>query len=132
MNQNDKDFLVQVTSNYQAPFPDPIRANQGDMVAIDVEKQTNIPGWVWCTHESGKSGWVPEAYVNIHGTNGKMICDYDAIELTVSIGNILTVHKEECDFYWVTDQSGKQGWVPVLHVEPYQEKETLSDNREAL
>ena len=129
MTKSNKDFFVQVASNYQAPFPDPIRVNQGDMVAIDVEKQTSIPGWVWCTHESGKSGWVPEAYIDIQGMNGKMKCDYDSIELTVSIGNILTVHKEESDFYWVTDQDGQQGWVPISHVAPH--KKNLSENREA-
>ena len=132
MTKDNNEFLVQVVADYQAPFPDPIRANQDDMVVIDMEKQTNIPGWVWCTHETGRSGWVPKAYVYIHGTHGKMVCDYDAIELTVNIGNILTVHKEESDFYWVTDQNGQQGWVPVSYVKPYQSKEILSKNREVV
>ena len=51
------------------------------------------------------------------GKAGKMLCDYNAIELTVYVGEILTVHKAESDFYWVTDQEGVQGWVPIAHVE---------------
>jgi uncharacterized protein YgiM (DUF1202 family) len=119
-------YLVRVIAAYQAPFPDPIRVKQGDIVTIDFQKKTNISGWIWCTHESGKSGWVPESYIEVQGSTGRMNCDYDAIELTVHVGNILTVHKEESNFYWVTDQSDNQGWIPVSHVEPYK-----SDHREA-
>ena len=121
-----QDSPVRVIADYQAPFPDPIRVKQGDIVTLDLQKKTNISGWVWCTHESGKSGWVPESYVEIQGSIGIMNCDYDAIELTIHVGNILIVHKEESDFYWATDQDGKQGWVPISHVEPYK-----SDHREA-
>ena len=118
--------LVRVIADYRASFPDPIRVKEGDIVTLDFQKKTNISGWVWCTQESGKSGWIPESYLEIQGLTGRMICDYDAIELTIHVGNILTVHKEESDFYWATDQRDNQGWIPVSHVEPYE-----SDHREA-
>jgi uncharacterized protein YgiM (DUF1202 family) len=111
--------LVRIITNYQAPFPDPIRVNAGDEVAIDSDKKTDIAGWIWCTNHAGKSGWVPEAYVEHQGKLGLLRCDYNAIELTIRVGELLTVHKMECGFYWVTDRSGRQGWVPVAHVEPY-------------
>lgn len=130
MNTN-RSFLVRVIVDYRAPFSDPIQANQGDMVTLDPRRETNIPGWVWCMNESGRSGWVPKAYVEIQGTSGKMLCSYDAIELTVGVGNILTVHKEESEFYWVTNQNGQHGWVPVSHVEPFEDKESLIENQEA-
>lgn len=130
MNTNNN-FIVRVIIDYQAPFPDPIQANQGDMVTLDTHRETNISGWVWCTDEFGRGGWVPEAYVEIQGMTGKMIYSYDAIELTVCVGDILIVHKEESEFYWVTNQKGQQGWVPVSHVEPYEDKESLIENREA-
>ena len=110
-------FSVRVIVDYQAPYADPIRVNAGDEVAIDPEKQTNIAGWVWCTNRYGKSGWVPKTYLEYFGKVGKMLCDYNAIELTVRVGEILTVHKAESDFYWVTNQEGVQGWVPISHVE---------------
>jgi uncharacterized protein YgiM (DUF1202 family) len=111
--------LVRVVTDYHAQFPDPIRVRSGDVISIDPGKKTSIAGWVWCTSQAGKSGWVPDSYLNRQGTTGRMRCDYDAIELTVNAGEILTVLKMESDFYWVTDRSGRQGWVPVAQVEPY-------------
>jgi hypothetical protein len=117
MMDTHSNFPIRVIAAYQAPYADPIRVNEGDEVVIDPDKRTNIPGWVWCTNRAGKSGWVPRTYVKYSGRAGKMLCDYDAIELTVHVGEMLTVHKAESDFYWVTSQEGRQGWVPMTHVE---------------
>ncbi|MCK4901574.1 MAG: SH3 domain-containing protein, partial [Anaerolineales bacterium] len=68
----------------------------------------------------GKSGWVPEAYLERHGDTGILRCDYDAIELTIHVAEILTFHKAESGFFWVTDQAGRQGWVPASHVEAHE------------
>jgi len=106
--------IVRVTADYQAPFPDPIRVQAGEQVGIDRGKTTNIPGWLWC---AGRSGWVPEAYLEVHGQAGVLACDYDAIELTVHVGEVLTVSKEQSGFFWVTDPAGRQGWVPADHTE---------------
>jgi hypothetical protein len=111
--------LVRVIADYQAPLPDPIRVKAGDVVSIDHEKKTDIPGWVWCTSRPGKSGWVPAVYLDRRDNIGRLRCDYDAIELTIRVGELLTVHKMESSFYWVTDRNGRQGWVPMDHVEPY-------------
>jgi uncharacterized protein YgiM (DUF1202 family) len=43
-----------------------------------------------------------------------MRCDYEAVELTVQLGDLLTVHKAESGFLWVTDQDGRTGWVPSV------------------
>jgi uncharacterized protein YgiM (DUF1202 family) len=118
-------LLVRVTADYQAPYADPIQVNAGDKVVIDLDKKTDIAGWVWCTNRAGKSGWVPQAYIENEGNTHKMRCDYDAIELTIHVGEILTAHKAESGFYWVTDQKGLQGWVPISHVESF------NDEREA-
>lgn len=107
-------------ADYQAPYPDPIRVASGERVTVDIEKKTTIVGWVWCTSRAGRSGWVPEAYMERQGMAGIMKSDYDAIELSVHVGDLLTVHKLESNFYWATDRSGRQGWVPVEHVEPVQ------------
>ncbi|MCJ7431873.1 MAG: SH3 domain-containing protein [Anaerolineales bacterium] len=110
-------FPVRVIADYQAPYADPIRVNAGDEVMVNSDKYTDIPGWVWCTDRDGKSGWVPKTYLEYSGKAGKMLCDYNAIELTVHVGEILAVHKAESDFYWVTNQKELQGWVPIAHVE---------------
>jgi uncharacterized protein YgiM (DUF1202 family) len=110
--------LVRVVADYQAPFPDPIRGKAGETVSVDLEKKTNIAGWVWCTGRGGRSGWVPEAYLERWGNTGRLRCDYDAIELSIFTGETLTVSKMESGFYWATSQDGRQGWVPVDHVKP--------------
>lgn len=109
-------FAVRVIADYQAPYPDPIQAEAGDVVVIDFGKKTEIQGWLWCANSAGKSGWVPINYIEIRGNQGTMLCNYNAIELTIRAGEKLTVHKEQSGFYWATNQSGKQGWVPVDHV----------------
>lgn len=116
------DFLVRVIEEYQAPYPDPIRANAGDEVSVDAGKETDIAGWVWCTNREGKGGWVPTAYLEINGQRGKMLCDYTAIELMIHVGDVLKVQKEESSFYWVTNQAGEQGWVPIANVEATEEQ----------
>ncbi|CAG0976845.1 hypothetical protein ANAEL_01502 [Anaerolineales bacterium] len=110
-------FVVRVIADYQAPYPDPIQAKAGDEVVIDSEKKTGIRGWVWCANSAGKGGWVPAKYIEVNGNRGRMLCDYNAIELTIHAGEKLTVHKEESKFYWVTNRTGQQGWVPVENVE---------------
>ena len=115
---NKTSFHVRVIKDYQAPYPDPIQAQAGDEVVVDPGKETDIMGWVWCINHAGKSGWVPSAYVEIEGDRGRMLQDYNAIELTVHVGDVLTVHKTEGSFHLATDQKGQQGWVPVANVEP--------------
>lgn len=110
-------FTVFVVADYQAPYPDPIQAKAGDIVVLHPEKKTDIQGWVWCSNSAGKSGWVPTKYIEAGGDRGKILCDYNAIELTVRVGETLTVHRGESNFYWVENQKGQQGWVPVENVE---------------
>ena len=110
-------FMVRVIADYQAPYPDPIQVKVGDEVVVDFKKKTGIQGWVWCTNSAGKGGWTPMKYIEVNDNRGKMLFDYNAIELTIHVGDILSVHKMESNFYWVTNQTGQQGWVPVENVE---------------
>ena len=108
---------LRVISDYQAPYPNPIHVNAGDVISLDRTKETEFDGWVWCSDQAGMSGWVPESYIEPNDNSGVMRCDYDAIELTIHVGDILTFLKAESGFYWVSDQTGRQGWVPASHVE---------------
>lgn len=117
MNLHPKS-LASVLADYQAPYADPIQVRAGDEITIDRNKRTDISGWVWCTNRAGQSGWAPESYIDHHGGIGYMLGDYDAIELTVRVGDILTLQQAESGFFWATDQAGCQGWVPSTHIEP--------------
>jgi uncharacterized protein YgiM (DUF1202 family) len=108
---------ARVIAPHQAPYADPLAVRTGEEVVIDSTRKTDWVGWVWCTNRAGKGGWVPEAYIGRRGDVGCMRCDYDAVELTVQLGDLLTIHKAESGFLWVTDQAGRNGWVPSTHVE---------------
>lgn len=114
---NQAHYLVRVIKEYQAPYPDPIQAEAGEEVRVDASRETDIPGWVWCTNQAGKGGWVPIAYLEMQGDRARMLYDYNAIELTIRVGEVLTVHKTESGFHWATNENGQQGWVPAAHVE---------------
>ncbi len=115
--KTDLNYQVCVIEDYQAPYPDPIQARAGEEVVLDMDKKTDITGWVWCTNRAGKSGWVPKSYIELQGHTSKMLYDYSALELTIHVGEILTVHKVESGFCWATDRAGRQGWVPAANVE---------------
>lgn len=108
--------LARVIEDYEAPYSDPIKVRAGDEIAIDHSRETDLEGWLWCTSRAGKSGWVPEAYIDQQGASGCVRCDYDAIELTVRVGDKLVLHKEESGFFWATDEAGRNGWVPSTHL----------------
>ena len=58
----------QVISNYDSAYPDPLVFRKGDMLKIGT-KTSEWPGWVWCTNENGKSGWIPLKNVKINKKN---------------------------------------------------------------
>jgi hypothetical protein len=87
------------------------------------EKESEWPGWIWCTNRCGESRWVPEAYLLKQGEDCIAFRDYDATELTVRTGEDLLVGEEVSGWTWCTNQAGQSGWVPAgcLAAEPGEE-----------
>jgi len=100
-----------VIKAYNSAYPNPLRLRQNDQLRLG-EKESEWPGWLWCTDQNSNSGWVPENYVRIAGDKGVMTCDYDATELTVQPGDQVTIIKEESGWYWCMDKSPRYGWLP--------------------
>lgn len=98
---------------YRRPYADPIRVRAGEFVVPDFSEPTDIPGWVWCTDARGKSGWTPKSWLARSGNAWVVTRDFDAIELTIEIGDEVLVHFEESGFYWVATTDGRRGWIPV-------------------
>ncbi len=97
---------------YQKAYADPIRMQAGEALSIG-DKETEWPGWIWCTGRNGKSGWVPAKYVERQDHTGIALYDYDATELSVSAGQMLSLGQEESGWVWCTNQEGQSGWVPL-------------------
>lgn len=83
-------------------------------------RETESPGWVWCTDDPGEAWWVPERWVEIEGDSCVMKRHYNSAELAVDVGEVVTVELEESGWAWARKESGESGWVPLdeLDTEP--------------
>ncbi|MBN1995025.1 MAG: SH3 domain-containing protein [Anaerolineae bacterium] len=108
--------ICRVISVYQSAYPDPLVIKAGEELIVG-KKESEWSGWVWCTNQNGKSGWVPKKYVAHKGYIWVARFDYDATELSVDIGEELIMGYEESGWIWCTDQQGRHGWVPADHLE---------------
>jgi hypothetical protein len=113
--------LCRVTADYRAQYSDPISVRAGEALEVSgrEDRWDDKPDWVWlwCTDPRGKSGWMPQGYVELIGGQGRARRDYAATELSVSAGETVNAEQEESGWLWCTNQQGGSGWVPADHVE---------------
>lgn len=100
-----------VIVDYQSPYTEPFFIKRGEAVQIG-ERDTEWPGWIWCTNAGGKSRWVPESYLHRTGDKGLAVRDYEATELSVQVGEQVTGGQEVSGWVWCTNRAGASGWVP--------------------
>ena len=105
-----------VIKAWRTAYPDPLGIKKGQRLTVG-EKDSEWQGWAWCTDNDGKSGWVPEAYLSVKENLAEALRDYDATELTVTVGEILTVLETESGWVWAVKEDGAAGWVPRECVE---------------
>lgn len=103
---------MRVIKSYKRVYENPIRLRCGEKVVLG-RRDDEYSGWRWCTNEQGIGGWVPEVILQNAGIAAS---DYDAIELTVTAGDILTVETKQNGWLWCVAESGEKGWVPESHV----------------
>jgi uncharacterized protein YgiM (DUF1202 family) len=110
--------IGRVRAGYTAQYEDPIAFKSGEEVSVS-DKRYNWEGhpWVWCTNQSGKSGWVPDEYVDTLGEKGVARIDYDAAELSVAADEEVLVVDETHGWLLCRRPSGQEGWVPAENVE---------------
>ncbi|PWT93999.1 MAG: hypothetical protein C5B54_00820 [Acidobacteria bacterium] len=112
---------VKVLKAWKVMYSDPITVEPGDIVTVGFQ-DPEWPGWQWCTDDRGKSGWVPISYIE-PGENGTGVIklQFTARELEIAPDEELKVHKMESGWYWASDQSGREGWIPATHTQIIQE-----------
>lgn len=108
---------VIVSQAHKATYQQVINAVEGEMIEVGPE-DVDFPGWVWCTDQHGISSWIPKAYLSIESEKGRLLRDYNAMELTVGLGDRLSVVVEESSWYLCETESGARGWVPIENVRP--------------
>ena len=114
--------IHRVTQPYQSAYPDPIILKGGETLTRSSKRQTDWPGWIWCTAASGESRWVPDAFVDIFPGQAVMRRDYNPIELSVQPGDLLTAIETVNGWAWCTNATGQHGWVPLECLQPIQDR----------
>lgn len=104
-----------VVTGYRSAYPEPFVVPAGEVLTCG-DRESEWPGWIWCTNREGESRWVPEAYLQRQGEQHLALCDYDAAELTVQSGQDLVATEEAGGWHWCTNQEGQSGWVPAEHL----------------
>jgi hypothetical protein len=105
----------EVIKVHEPSTSDPLVIIKGEKLKFE-EKKTEFQGWIWCINKNVKGGWVPRNYVKVVGKECEALENYDAIELSVSIGEKFIIEKEESGWFWVSNNEGKTGWVPIENV----------------
>ena len=119
MTEQELPQRVRVVESHVTSDPNPVRFREGDTVGVGHHDQV-WKQYVWGTDQAGRSGWVPDAYLEIAG-NGQTaigLRDYDSTELTVGRKQVLEVLDEVGGWYRCRTESGQSGWVPSTSVEP--------------
>jgi hypothetical protein len=106
-----------VIQPHKSDATDPLIVSKGDLLYYE-RRQTKWDGWLWCWVLDGKSGWVPESWMEIEGDIGRMIREYNATELTVNRGDYLRPILTESGWLLAVSAAGVTGWVPLECVVP--------------
>jgi len=109
----------QVIKDYQSPYPDPIIFRKGEQVTVgrEFKDDPDWQDWRWCEGKKNKAAWVPIQYLTIEAKSGIFNQDYNARELTVHKGEIVTVYEMINGFGMVKNGDGKKGWLPMRNLE---------------
>jgi len=109
-----------VIADYQSPYPDPIIFRKGEKVQIGKEftEDPDWKDWVWCEGENGNKAWVPKQYLKMEAGLGVFLNGYDARELSVATGEVLTIYEKVNGFGLAEKPDGKRGWVPLRNLQP--------------
>ena len=103
-----------------AAYPVAGRAGERRVATARVEEWRETPGWTWrwCRDGQGREGWAPESLLAVAGDMATLREDYDARELTVAVGERLTVERELAGWALCRTEDGARGWVPLACLTP--------------
>ena len=107
--------ICRVAYGYPSAYPEPFLVQPGDVLTAG-DRESEWPGWVWCTNQHGVSRWLPEAYLQRKDDQCIVLRDYEATELTVRAGEEVLAGEAESGWVWCTNKKGRSGWVPANHL----------------
>ncbi len=107
---------ARVIAAHRAPDRPSIRVAAGDAVSLG-ERDSDWPQFVWATLAQGLGGWIPAALFDRDSGTATALQDYDTRELSTDIGEIVTLHYPQEDWWWSENASGESGWIPARALE---------------
>ena len=75
--------------------------------------------WIRCLADDGREAWVPIQFLNITEQSGTLLKEYDALELSLTVDDVIRVSDIVNGFGMAHKHNGEQGWVPMNHLEIY-------------
>lgn len=100
------------TRPWTVSYPDPLVVHAGERLTVG-DADDGWPGWVWCASRSGKSGWAPLAWLALDGRSGVLLRDYNALELALSVGDVVRGLLTESGWLLAAAPDGREGWAPL-------------------
>jgi hypothetical protein len=116
MVEGTRYFLV--IEPYRSPYPSPIIFHAGEQVRVRKEftEDPEWKDWVWCEGKRGNKAWAPKQYLEIRAGRGVFLTEYNALELSVHVGEVLKVHEIVNGFAMAEKSDGRLGWVPLKNL----------------
>ncbi len=111
---------LEVIQPYTRSSEHPISFSTGDVVRLGERSKEQWLGWIFCTAQDGREGWVAEIMLEIKGEIGTARRDYDAIELSATPGEILEGSEIVAGWQWCKNARDEAGWVPLEHIRTIQ------------
>ncbi len=105
-----------VLRDYTRIYDDPIQLLRGDAVTV-LRRDSQYPGWLWCTNKADKNGWVHESFLEEEDYRHIALADYNGWELSVQKGDSLIGDRELGGWLLAISNTGELGWVPLDYVQ---------------
>ena len=107
-----------VIKDYESPYPHPLTFHKGEVVNLGEEFSDDLDwkDWIWCEDANGVKAWAPKQYLEISEAQGTFIRDYNAMELSLSVGDVLEVDEIVNGFGMAEKADGDRGWAPMKNL----------------
>jgi hypothetical protein len=108
-----------VIKDYESPYPHPLIFQKGEMVKIGEEfnDDPDWKDWVWCEGSNNINAWAPKQYLEMCEGQGTFIRDYNAMELSLTTGEVLEMDEIVNGFGMAEKPDGTRGWAPMNYME---------------
>ena len=93
-------------------------------VGEEFKEDPDWRNWIWCEGKDNKKAWVPRQYIKIDGVTERFTRFYNAMELSVQVGEELLVNEIINGFGMSTKIDGSKGWVPMKNMKLKTKRDT--------